>query len=110
VICDEVTVSTLFDRMTDGPYGLWGGNAGAPCGIFVCPAGEVEFRTAVELFGTVSPSKFVNIRLKRGDRILVHSPGGGGFGAPEERADAALKQDIEDGFVSVAGLQAYGRG
>jgi len=109
VICDEVTVSTLFDRMSNGPYGLWGGSSGAPCGIFVCPAGEAEYRTAVELFGTVSPSKFVNIRLKRGDKILVLSPGGGGYGPPQERAEAALKQDVEDGFVSAEGLQAYGR-
>ena len=103
-------MSTLFDRMSDGPYGLWGGSSGAPCGIFVCPAGETEFRTAVELFGTVSPSKFVNIRLKRGDKILVLSPGGGGYGAPQERAEAALQQDLEDGFITAAGLQAYGRG
>ena len=75
----------------------------------MCPAGEAEYRTAVELFGTVSPSKFVNIRLKRGDKILVLSPGGGGYGPPQERAEAALKQDVEDGFVSAEGLQAYGR-
>ena len=109
VICDEVTVSALFDRMKDGPYGLQGGSAGAPCGIYVCPAGEADFRTVVELFGTVSPSKFINIRLKHGDRILVHSPGGGGYGAPDERAEAALKQDFDDGFVSADGLKAYGQ-
>ena len=73
-------------------------------------AGDKEYRTVVELFGTVSPSKFVNIRLKRGDRILVHSPGGGGYGAPEERVEGALKRDFVDGFVSAEGLKAYGRG
>ena len=109
VIADEVTVSALFDRMTDGPYGLWGGGPGSPGGVYVCPAGEQEFRTVVELFGTVSPSKFVNIRLKRGDRILVHSPGGGGYGVPDKRAEGALKRDFDDGFVSSDGLQAYGQ-
>ena len=109
VTADEVTASALFDRMTYGAYGLDGGGAGAPGGVYICPAGEEEFRTTVELFGTVSPSKFVNIRLKRGDRILVHSPGGGGFGAPGSREEAALKRDIADGFVSPAGIASYER-
>jgi N-methylhydantoinase B/oxoprolinase/acetone carboxylase alpha subunit len=109
VIADEVTVSALFDRMTHGAYGLAGGGTGAPGGVYICLAGETEFSTTVELFGTVSPSKFVNIRLKRGDRILVLSPGGGGYGAPKERAEAAIKRDIDDGFVSPDGLRAYGQ-
>ena len=107
ITSDEVTVSALFDRMTYGAYGLDGGNPGAPGGVYICPAGEKEFRTTVELFGTVSPSKFVNIRLKRGDRILVHSPGGGGFGAPSARDEEALRQDMADGFVSSAGISSY---
>ena len=36
-------------------------------------------------------------------------PGGGGYGDPRERADDALRADLEDGFVSVDGLSAYGR-
>ena len=109
VISDEVTVSALFDRMADGAYGLWGGSAGAPGGVYMRLAGDKEYRTVVELFGTVSPSKFVNIRLKRGDRILVLSPGGGGYGAPDERAEGALKRDFDDGFVTAEGLKAYGQ-
>ena len=57
----------------------------------------------------MSPTKFVNIRLHRGDQILVRVPGGGGYGDPHERADAALRADLEDGFISVEGLGAYGR-
>ena len=109
VTSDEVTASALFDRMTCGAYGLDGGSFGAPGGIYICPAGEEKFRTTVELFGTVSPSKFVNIRLKRGDRILVHSPGGGGFGAPNARDEEALRQDIADGFVTSSGVASYER-
>ncbi len=108
VTCDEVTVSALFDRMKDGPWGLFGGAAGAPGGIFVRRAGEEDFRTFSEAFGTVSPSKFVNIRLKRGDRILIHSPGGGGYGAPHARAEPALSDDFADGFISADGLEVYG--
>ncbi len=48
-------------------------------------AGDDEFRTFSEAYGTASPSKFTNIRLKGGDEVLIDSPGGGGFGDPRER-------------------------
>jgi N-methylhydantoinase B/oxoprolinase/acetone carboxylase alpha subunit len=107
VTADEIIVSALFDRMKDGPWGLWGGQAGKPGGIFVRRKGEGEFRTFSEVFGTVSPTKFVNIRLHRGDLILILSPGGGGYGAPGERAEQALRDDVADGFVSAEGARAY---
>jgi N-methylhydantoinase B/oxoprolinase/acetone carboxylase alpha subunit len=107
VTADEIIVSALFDRMKDGPWGLWGGQAGKPGGIFVRRKGEGEFRTFSEVFGTVSPTKFVNIRLHRGDLILILSPGGGGYGAPGERAEQALRDDLADGFVSAEGARAY---
>ena len=78
-------------------------------GFFVKRVEDEEFRTFKEVYGTVSPTKFVNIRLHRGDQILVRVPGGGGYGDPRERADDALRADLEDGFVSVDGLSAYGR-
>ncbi len=57
----------------------------------------------------VSPTKFVNTWLKRGDLILLLSPGGGGYGTPDTREEQALREDIADGFVSAEGLAAYGR-
>ena len=110
VAADEISVSALTDRITEGPFGLMKGAPGAPTGFFVKRVGDDDFRTFKEVFGTVSPTKFVNIRLGRGDRILVRVPGGGGYGDPKERADAALLSDLRDGFVSVEGLAAYGRG
>ena len=109
VIADAISVSALTDRITEGPYGLMKGEAGAPTGFFVKRVEDEEFRTFKEVYGTVSPTKFVNIRLHRGDQILVRVPGGGGYGDPHERADAALRADLEDGFVSTEGLSAYGR-
>ena len=109
VASEEVTVSALFDRMKDGPWGLWGGEEGIPGGVFVRLNGTEDFVTLTQAFGTVSPTKFVNIILKRGDLILLLSPGGGGYGAPDQRAEEAVREDFADGFISAAGVQAYGR-
>ena len=55
---------------------------GGYAAIKVKRAGEAEFRTFTEAFGTVSPSKFTNIVLHGGDEVLIEAPGGGGYGAP----------------------------
>ncbi len=47
----------------------------------------------------VIPSKRVT-GLRRGDRVVVQTAGGGGFGAPEKRDPAALARDLADGKVS----------
>ncbi len=109
VVADEVSVSALTDRITEGPFGLMSGQPGAPTGFFVKRVGDDDFRTFKEVFGTVSPTKFVNIALHRGDQILVRVPGGGGWGDPKERDDDAIREDLLDGFVTPEGLQAYGR-
>ena len=69
VLCDaEVTL--LADRRTRGPYGLSGGKPGAPGRAHVIREdGSIE-----EL-----PGKF-NVRLRKGERIRIESPGGGGWG------------------------------
>jgi N-methylhydantoinase B/oxoprolinase/acetone carboxylase alpha subunit len=109
VTAPEITVSALLDRTDVGPWGFRGGQSGGPAGLFVRFAGTDEFKTFVEAFGTVSPTKFINIRMMLGDQLLMLSPGGGGYGEPAERDDAALKDDLLDGFVTSDGLDAYGR-
>ena len=41
------------------------------------------------------PSKIVTT-LHAGDRILIETAGGGGYGAPQERDPEALRRDVED--------------
>ena len=52
-------------------------------------------------------SKMVGIKLRRGERVRLETPGGGGYGPPEERAAAAIAEDIRLGYVTDPG--AYGR-
>ncbi len=107
----EVTANALFDRTKDGfgAFGLDGGLQGGPGAIRVKRAGDTEFRSFSEVYGTVSPSKFTNIRLLRGDEVLIESPGGGGFGDPRERDRARVAEDVDQGFVSAtAAAERYG--
>jgi N-methylhydantoinase B len=107
----EVTVNALFDRTKPGfgAYGLDGGHKGEGAAILVKRAGDDEFRTFSEVFGTVSPSKFTNIVLTEGDEVLIASPGGGGYGDPRERDRTRLAEDVEQGFVSAgAARDIYG--
>lgn len=74
VVADDVTASLVTERRVRGPWGLAGGGDGAPGRNALVRDGE-----EVEL-----PAK-TTLRLRRGDRLVVETPGGGGWG----RADAA---------------------
>ena len=100
VLAPEITVSALMDRTKTRAWGLFGGGEGAPGGIFVKPKGASRFRTFSEVFGTVSDSKFTRVVLKEGDEVMIHSPGGGGYGPPSERPVGAIERDIREGWVS----------
>jgi len=48
----------------------------------------------------VLATKRVGITIEPGDRLIVHSAGGGGWGEPERRDPEARARDVRDGFVS----------
>jgi N-methylhydantoinase B len=75
-VLTDAEVTLLADRRITGPYGLSGGNDGAP--------GRTEILRAD---GTVDllPGK-CNVRLRKGEKVRVSSPGGGGWGYPVELA------------------------
>ncbi|MBZ5706098.1 MAG: hydantoinase B/oxoprolinase family protein [Acidobacteriia bacterium] len=66
----DAEVTLLAERRTRGPYGLSGGKDGAPGKAIVIR----ENGSSQEL-----PGKF-NVRLRKGERIRIETPGGGGFG------------------------------
>jgi N-methylhydantoinase B len=66
----DTEVTLLADRRVYAPYGLSGGKDGMP--------GKAE---VLRRDGSVEklPGK-VNLRLRKGERVRIESPGGGGFG------------------------------
>jgi N-methylhydantoinase B len=70
-VLTDCEVTLLADRRTRGPWGLAGGEAGAPGKTSVIrSSGSIE----------EMPGKF-STRLRKGERIRIESPGGGGWGA-----------------------------
>ena len=68
LLCDA-QVSLLSDRRQRGPYGLAGGNDGQPGrAAAITSDGEVEI-----------PAKG-SLRLRKGSRVRLETPGGGGWG------------------------------
>ena len=109
ITAPRITVSALFNRMTVSPFGLFGGKEGGRSGIYVKKEGDDRFRTFQEVFGTLSPSKFSGITLKKGDQVRIVFPGGGGYGEPGDRERALVQEDVAVGFVSQeAAMEAYG--
>src|SRR6266478_3009122 len=71
-VLTDCEVTLLADRRTRGPWGLTGGEDGLPGNT-----------SAIRRDGSVEqlPGKF-NVRLRKGERIRIESPGGGGWGRP----------------------------
>jgi len=68
----DAQVTLLSDRRNFPPYGLAGGAPGA--------AGSAVHISGNEIRGI--PGKF-SVQAKRGDRVRIETPGGGGWGGPQ---------------------------
>lgn len=51
-------------------------------------------------------SKMVGIRIARGQRLRLETPGGGGYGAPSARDPQAVARDVAQGYVTRDSAQA----
>jgi 5-oxoprolinase (ATP-hydrolysing) len=71
---EPMSLSVLTQHRAEGPYGMHGGGPGAPGRQRVLRADG----TTVEL-GSVD-----GIEVQAGDQLVLETPGGGGWGAPEE--------------------------
>ena len=97
-ILEDATVIRRFDKARHPPGGLAGGAGGAGA-RFVSNPGTAHVRD-------LPPGRY---QLKAGDRFLLQSAGGGGYGDPRRRDAAALARDVAEGYVSVtAAKRDYG--
>ena len=69
-VLTDAQVTLLADRRSRGPYGLAGGNDGAPGRTMIIRRDGSE---------ETIPGK-TSIRLRSGERVRIESPGGGGWG------------------------------
>ncbi len=81
--------SLLADRRRHAPFGVNGGKAGAMGEDYLWEDGEW-----VRIAGKSSHE------LGPGSVVSVRTPGGGGFGSPEERDNEAIREDVRLGKLS----------
>ena len=86
---ERATVSVLTERTVVPPWGLAGGRPGATGRHLVIRAdGAVE----------VLPGKGT-VELRRGDTLVIQTPGGGGYGDPADRPPELVERDRLDGLA-----------
>ena len=95
----EATAFLFGDRGKFAPRGVAGGGEAAMT-RFTFPSEGVPTNPPLA-------SKIVDIPLRRGDRIRLETPGGGGYGDPAARDPSAVRRDIELGFVSEAAARHH---
>ena len=78
LFCRPLSLSVLTQHRTEAPYGLAGGKPGKRGEqVVLRRSGEREQLTSVD-----------GCEVEAGDRLVVLTPGGGGFGAPKEEPPA----------------------
>lgn len=97
----QITVSAHLNSLRLRPPGLRGGQDAANTMLLFNKDGTDEWLTAQERFGTVSSGKFSNVILEAGDRILLRTPGGGGYGNPLDRDPKLVEQDVLDELLDI---------
>ena len=87
---EEATCFLFGDRGRFAPRGVCGGGDAAMTRFsYPGPDGDEHPPMA---------SKIVGVKLKRGERVTLETPGGGGYGPPAERDDAARRRDVDLGY------------
>jgi N-methylhydantoinase B len=90
----DATVVRRFDKARFPPQGLAGGKPGRRSRFVV------RLGTADELEAPASG----RYEMRAGERFLVQSAGGGGYGDPRMRERTAIERDIAEGFVSAGAV------
>ncbi len=98
-LLEDASVVRRYDKSKYPPRGLEGGAQGAGAKF------TVKLGTP-EQYDTPSSGRF---EMKKGERFRLQTAGGGGFGAPAERAREAVARDVAEGYVSAdAAQRIYG--
>lgn len=86
---EDVMVFLSVERVRTPARGRHGGGAGAPGRIRIGPDGP-------DLPGKGE------VRVTAGEMLIFETPGGGGFGRPEDRDAGAVQRDLDEGAISPA--------
>ncbi|HEX5998861.1 MAG TPA: hydantoinase B/oxoprolinase family protein [Hyphomicrobiaceae bacterium] len=88
----ELMFNAQVDRVHCRPWGLFGGGEGAGNRVSISVAGGAE--------AAFPSGKVLARQLKTGDRYILRSGGGGGYGPPLERSIEMVAADLQEGYIS----------
>ena len=90
ILGNTTHAAVCSERAVSPPFGLFGGQAGAPMRITVVdPDGSRREQNSKGTFMAAG-----------GSEILFEVPGSGGYGPPAEREREKIRADLEDGYIS----------
>jgi N-methylhydantoinase B len=99
-VLEESAEAFLFaERGKFPPLGVAGGGAAA--------LNRFTYTQADGTHEAPMASKMVGIKLRRGERLRIESPGGGGYGPPEWRATTDIARDLKLGYVTRKHVTQY---
>jgi len=89
---DGAEVFLLGERGKYPPFGVDGGR----------PAALNRFVHQTDQGWSIPPlvSKVTDVKIRRGQKVRLETPGGGGFGDPASREPARVVRDVQLGYVS----------
>ncbi|WP_416898103.1 MAG: hydantoinase B/oxoprolinase family protein [Minwuia sp.] len=88
IVADGVTFAAYGDRFTTQPQGLFGGEPGGRASAWIERDGaRIELKSKVHM------------PLKKGDRLVVRTGGGAGYGDPAKRSAALRERDRLHGYI-----------
>ncbi len=95
---ENADVFLFGERGRHAPPGVVGGGAAA--------LNRFSFEQADGWHEPPMASKMVGIRITRGQRLRLETPGGGGYGTPHARDPQAVARDVAQGYVTRDSAQA----
>jgi N-methylhydantoinase B len=96
---ESASIVRRFDKARFAPDGLAGGKPGTAA-RFVMQLGTPDERE-------MPPGRY---EMRAGDRFLLQTAGGGGYGDPKQRDRGAIARDIAEGYITAQAAKAdYGQ-
>ena len=94
---EEATGFLFGERGKFAPQGVVGGGQGAQ-NIFSYDSDEPDAENGKKYPPLIS--KITGIPLKKGQRVRLETPGGGGYGDEKKRSKARIDYDLKQGYVT----------
>ena len=100
ILAEEANATIQADRTRTAPWGLGGGGPAARTRYSVVRADGVDELLGGQRGSDYESAKKSGVPLSKGDVVRIESAGGGGFGEPRSRAEADVRSDLENGYIS----------